>query len=655
VAHQGLSPKLHAAVDRLRLGEGFSGTVAATGTPLVVDDVSSDDRLTRLAVREEGLHSLVIAPLSTKGEVVGTIFAQARTQREFSAQDVELLTSIGRQVALAIENAKLFESEQRRAEQFRVIGEVSRRVAAILSPDELLRQLVHLVFESFGYDTVEIGLIDGEDLVFSAGVDRDLDVFVPFRIRVGSEGITGAVAATGQPILVPDVSEDPRYVVVTDTNARSELAVPMAVAGETIGVLNVQSQALDAFDDSDVSAIQSLADQAAIAIENARLFNAELRRAEQFRVISEMGRRITSILDIDQLLDEVVELIRTTFGYDLITVGLIEDGELVFRAGQKSDWGQVPFIPPPVTVGGRGITAWVAEHGESLLVNNVSQDSRYLVWPAAQETCSELAVPVRTKDAMIGVLNVESAVPDAFDESDREVLQLIANQAAVAIDNARNYGRAQQAAVLEERARLARELHDAVTQTLFSASLIAESLPALWEEDEREGRELLHALRQLSRGALAEMRTLLMELRPAALAETGLDELLGQLAEAVAGRTGIPVEVSVRGRCQVPPAVHAALYRIAQESLNNVVKHAHAQRVAVALESSDSAGELSARALLRVCDDGRGFDPRHVPPESLGLDIMRERSEAIGASIEIDSQLGRGTVVTVAWEGDSRA
>jgi len=366
-------------------------------------------------------------------------------------------------------------------------------------------------------------------------------------------------------------------------------------------------------------------------------------------VISEMGRRITSILDIDQLLQEIVDLIRETFGYDLITVGLLEGEELVFKAGTKTNWPEDRFSPPPVTVGGHGITAWVAEHGEPLLVNDVASDPRYLVWPAAAETRAELAVPVRTADAVIGVLNVESDVPGAFDESDLQVLQLLANQAAVAIDNARNYERAQQAAVLEERARLARELHDAVTQTLFSASLIAEALPPLWESDEHEGRDLLMTLRQLSRGALAEMRTLLMELRPSALAEASLDDLLLQLAEAVTGRSGIPVEVVVLGRCELPPAVHSALYRIAQEALNNVVKHAQAQGVTVTLTCAELETGGSERVKLQVADDGRGFDPSLVPPESLGLDIMQERCEAIGASLAIETELGCGTTISVAW------
>ena len=652
VTHRGLSPELVAAIDALRVGEGFSGRVVQTGEPLVVEDVSGDPRLTRPAVRDEGLGSAVIAPLSSKGAVVGTIFAQARSHREFTAQDVQLLTSIGHQIALAVENARLFENEQRRAEQFEVISEVGSRVTSILAPGQLLDELVLLIHEAFGYDTVEIALIEGDELVFRAGVDRDLEPpFQGFRLKVGEEGITGWVAATGQPAIVPDVSQDSRFVVVTDTNARSELAVPIRIGGNTVGVLNVQSQELDAFDPSDLTVIQSLADQAAIAIENARLFNAERRRAEQFRVVSEMSRRITSILNTEDLLREIVDLIRTTFGYDLITFGLIEGEDLVFKAGAKTHWSEPQFRPPPVKVGGHGITAWVAASGEPLLVHDVTQDSRYLVWPAAAETRSELAVPVKTKGTMIGVLNVESDQPNAFDESDLDVLQLLANQAAVAIDNARNYERAQHAAILEERARLARDLHDAVTQTLFSASLIAEAVPALWEIDQPEGRQLLMSLRQLSRGALAEMRTLLMELRPSALAEASLDDLLRQLGDAVTGRTGASVEVTVDGTCALPPAVHAAIYRLAQEALNNVVKHAQAKRVTVTLRclppgaATDDKGQVE----LQVCDDGRGFDPTRVPAESLGLDIMRERSEAIGASLTIDTAVDCGTRVTIVW------
>ena len=210
-------------------------------------------------------------------------------------------------------------------------------------------------------------------------------------------------------------------------------------------------------------------------------------------------------------------------------------------------------------------------------------------------------------------------------------------------------------AVAAERSRLARELHDAVTQTLFSASLIAEALPTLWERNQELGRERLATLRKMSRGALAEMRTLLLELRPAALVETSLQDLLRQLGEAVTGREGLPVTVVVEGECHLPADLHVALYRIAQEALNNVVKHAQASQVAIRLRCTPvPEGEPAGiRVELDIRDDGRGFDPEDVPPERMGLSIMRERAGAAGAHLEIQSSAGRGTRLTVTWPGKS--
>jgi signal transduction histidine kinase len=296
----------------------------------------------------------------------------------------------------------------------------------------------------------------------------------------------------------------------------------------------------------------------------------------------------------------------------------------------------------------------VAGSGEPLLVADVRNEPRYLPVPEAPEIRSQVCVPLKTKEAVIGVLSAESEHVHAFDESDLAVLQSLAIQAAVALENARLYQQAHQLAVLEERQRLARELHDAVTQTLFSASLIAEALPALWERDQEEGRQLLRELRQLSRGALAEMRTLLLELRPAALAEANMGDLLRQLGEAVTGRTGVPVQVVVEGKCRLPTDVHVALYRIAQEAMNNVVKHAGARQVDVTLRctyvSADIDREPRERVELVVTDDGRGFDPDSVPPDRLGLGIIRERAQAIGAGLQIISQPGQGTQIAVVWK-----
>jgi signal transduction histidine kinase len=219
----------------------------------------------------------------------------------------------------------------------------------------------------------------------------------------------------------------------------------------------------------------------------------------------------------------------------------------------------------------------------------------------------------------------------------------VANQAAITMVNAELYERAQTLAVLHERQRLARELHDAVNQSLFSAGLIAEVLPRLWERDPDKGRRSLEDLRRLTRGALAEMRALLAELRPSVLTDTDLGDLLRQLGSAFTGRTSIPVAVTVAGQGSLPAEVQVAFYRVCQEGLNNIAKHTEADRVAIHLQYDPGVVEL------RLCDDGCGFDPAHISPGRSGLSMMRERAEAVGAMLSITSQPGHGTEITVRW------
>jgi signal transduction histidine kinase len=198
-------------------------------------------------------------------------------------------------------------------------------------------------------------------------------------------------------------------------------------------------------------------------------------------------------------------------------------------------------------------------------------------------------------------------------------------------------------AVTAERTRLARDLHDAVTQTLFSTTLIADVLPDIWQKNPDEGKRRLDEVRQLTRGALAEMRTLLVELRPNALVEVPLPTLLRQLTEALVGRSRMNIQLSAEGARKLPADVQVGLYRIAQEALNNVVKHAKASEAVVTLR-------LGETTRLTIADNGAGFDPSIVTADHLGLKIMRERAEAIGAKLSLYSESGEGTQISVIWE-----
>jgi signal transduction histidine kinase len=252
-------------------------------------------------------------------------------------------------------------------------------------------------------------------------------------------------------------------------------------------------------------------------------------------------------------------------------------------------------------------------------------------------------IPMVVKDRIIGAIGLAHAAKDQFTTHHVDLVLSVANQAAITMNNAELNEKAQAFAVVEERERVARNLHDAVNQSLFSAGLIAEVLPRLWERDRDEARRSLEDLRKLTRGAMAEMRALLAELRPSTLTDTDLGDLLQQLAKAFIGRTNIPTEVTVDGNIVVPPNVQVAMYRVCQEALNNIAKHAKAGFVELILKQQGTTTELHIR------DDGQGFDPERTISGHYGLSMMRERASAVGAELSIISQPSRGTELTFHW------
>jgi signal transduction histidine kinase len=254
---------------------------------------------------------------------------------------------------------------------------------------------------------------------------------------------------------------------------------------------------------------------------------------------------------------------------------------------------------------------------------------------------SYIAVPIHLRGALTGLLFLSSKTPGYFSNGHAHRLQAFADHAAIALQNARLHEESQQLAALRERQRLAHELHDAVSQTLYSASVIAEALPLLWDRDPEKVKPRLVQLHRLTRGALAEMRTLLLELRPSVLTEADFDDLLRQLVEGLQGRTEIGVTLEVDGTPSLSDEAQIALFYIAQEALNNVIRHAEATQVAVSLHNYPDRLELS------IIDNGRGFDANDAESTSMGLGIMRERAEAIGAALSITGQVGQGTEVVV--------
>ena len=252
-------------------------------------------------------------------------------------------------------------------------------------------------------------------------------------------------------------------------------------------------------------------------------------------------------------------------------------------------------------------------------------------------------VPLAVKGRLIGGVGMAHGKQNYFTSHHADLTLSVANQAAITMINTELNKQAQVLAILEDRQRLARDLHDAVNQSLFSAGLIAEVLPLLWEQDQEDARRSLQDLRRLMRGVMAEMRALLAELRPSTLTDSNLVDLLQLLRDAFAGRTSVSIVYTVRGEFSLPAEVQIVFYRVCQEALNNIAKHAKASHVEIDLKLHGDVVEL------RICDDGVGFDPQQTISGHYGLSMMRERAEAEGLALTITSQPSQGTQLTICW------
>lgn len=393
------------------------------------------------------------------------------------------------------------------------------------------------------------------------------------------------------------------------------------------------------------------------------------RTEEALSTLLDISHHMTLTLELEPLLNLILDQLKAVVDYDNATVLGLEDGDLTALVHRGTippeEMRQLRLSPKNARFARRLVldqeTVIIPDiHGDTPLARDFSDAIGERFETVYGQTRSWMGVPLEIKDRVIGILALEHSEPDRFTLGQVGLALAFANQAAVVIENTRLYEQAQALAAIEERQRLARDLHDAVSQTLFSASLAADVLPRLWERKPEEGQRCLEELQLLTRSALAEMRTLLLELRPAALMEVELDELLRQLVEAAMSRVRVPVVLTVEGQCSLPPEVHVTLYRIAQEALSNIVKHAAASQAVVSLHCeppvlalNESGREGTKKVELRIKDDGRGFDAKVVPADRLGLHIMHERAEAIGAAIGIESEVGQGTQLVVAWPGKS--
>ena len=393
----------------------------------------------------------VAAPLLAQDTVLGVLSVERPDGPPFASDEIELIDGLAIQSAVALHAARRLAIERWRVEQLSLVRQVSAQITRLLDLDELARQVTSLVLSTFDYYWVALFTFDRDDQILHCAAsakgsssDPDSAGTSPMPdVRVG-EGIVGQVGQSGIEILANDVSQESHYRSIDalpETN--SEVALPLKIRDRVLGVLDVQSNQLNAFDDTDLLVLRALADQIAIAVEDTRLYSGLRKRAEQLAAVADVSRAVSSILDLDILFNEVVSLIHNQFDYSFVYLFTVDDvrQQMVFRAGSTPPDEELQSMDLICSLDdSEGLAAWSACHGETVLVSDTSTDPRFkpLKLPPI-ETASELAVPLSFGDEVLGVLDVQSDRKDAFSKDDQLLFEALADNVAIAIRNANLY------------------------------------------------------------------------------------------------------------------------------------------------------------------------------------------------------------------------
>ncbi|HIC92939.1 MAG TPA: GAF domain-containing protein, partial [Anaerolineae bacterium] len=390
--------------------------------------------------------------------------------------------------------------------------------------------------------------------------------------------------------------------------------------------------------------MRTLADQIAVAIENARLYESERERRRIADTLREVAEVVGSTLQLKEVLDLILDQLHRVVPYDSASVQLLARDRLEVIAARGFERPE-EVLGVSFPLDDEHPNEAVIRGGQPLILPDAQAAYPVFRQKPYAHIRSWLGVPLMVKERAIGMITLDRREPWAFGEEDVQLALAFANQAALAIENARLYEQAQQAATLEERQRLARELHDSVAQAIYGVTLYAEAAARLLEAGQVDvADEHLRELRDTAQEALRDMRLLLFELRPPELERVGLAAALRARLEAVEGRTGLETELRVEGEGRLPTEIEEGLYRIAQEALNNALKHAQARKITVYLRHDERS------VALEVADDGAGFDPKAVEGKGMGLRSMAERARLMGGELEIESEPGRGTKVRMNLE-----
>ena len=528
-------------------------------------------------------------------------------------------------------------------DRMRALVEAGIALTSELSLDAVLQKLIETAAALTGAQYAALGVLDPTGSRLERFVTTGIDAETHARIGdlPTGRGILGVLIRDARPLRLHEIGEDPRSVGFPPGHApmRSFLGVPVALRGVSYGNLYLTEKDSGDFTQEDEEAVVLLAAQAAVAIENARLYESVTRWSAQLESLNEVALALVSEFELGPLLQTIAMRLRGLLAANSVSIALPHGEALRIEAAAGGGADSVIGMSIPA----RSKTMRVLERRRSERVDSILDDPEI-----DQETARRmhmltgLYVPLVLRGEAIGVITAQDkqGSDPRFTDDDVRVAEGFAQRASVAVDLSRRVARDALQRVVsaqeQERRRLARELHDETGQALTSILLGLRTIEEAKGEVELDAA--LTEVRDLVRATLQDVRQLAVELRPKALDDFGLVAALERLTSSFEEQTGISMEFqSSLPAGRLSPEVETALYRIVQEALTNIVKHSRAGRVSIVVGRKDGAVSVV------VEDDGVGFDPARTREEGLGLIGMRERVALLGGRLTIESRPGAGT------------
>ncbi|MCZ6625256.1 MAG: GAF domain-containing protein [Deltaproteobacteria bacterium] len=660
-AHRGISEEYAQALLYRRTPGGKSDQVFESGEPLVVNDPEGANL--KEEARQEGLCSIAWIPLKARGKVVGILNISTSQPRSFEPREVELLQAIGNVIGVGLENARLFEETVKRAEQLSALHSVAGTVSQSLELEVVLDKSIKKVLEVLKFDAARIFLLDLKSNQLEVRAHKNLSEKLshasPYRL---GEGIIGKVWESGEMIAIEDMETDPKYRQLATRRAtfqagfRSQITFPIRVKEKVFGVGNYYCYRPRHFTPEELQLIGSMANQIGVAVENARLFEEVRRKSLEQGALREFLSNLL-LLDLDSLLQRLTEQAVSLFKAEIAWVRLFDKQGKLWSRAIAGDEAAISLMPVRAVgeLVGRG--KWMLDNRKPLTIRDMAKDPGrpYPERFKAADLHGFLGASLFSKDGKpLGVIFVATRSPREFSQREIELIEQFANGAAIAIQNARLFeevcaGREQLQALSRrlvevqeiERRRIACELHDEIGQELTGLKLTlemgtrlpADTLPECLSKANTLVSELITRVRELS-----------LDLRPPMLDDLGLLATLLWHLERYTAQTKVRVIFKHSGLVdrRFPPEVETATYRIVQEALTNVARHAGVSEATVRIWDGRTT------LYVQVTDQGTGFDPETAlaAGDTSGLAGMRERAKLLGGRLIIESAPGAGSNLT---------